>query len=285
MNRESPPEPLKIEPLERFAARFASAHQDITLLDAAIDVHRTFEPDLDESAVRNAVTALVNDAPALTESAGMREAAHALCEYLYADRGFTGNDANYYQPENSYIGQVLRRHTGIPISLAVLYVEVSTARGLKAHGINFPRGYLVGLNRTDERAILDPFTGQVLTLADCRQRLREAEPTAVAQLESYLAPADTISFAVRMLSNLKSVFMNEDRYEEALACCQRILLLAPDSPRDIYDLAVTYEHLGSPDGAIAELRRLRELLTDDTVRRALDRKIKAVNESSRPTLH
>ena len=90
---------------------------------------------------------------------------------------------------------------------------------------------------------------------------------------------------VRMLSNLKAIYLENEDYERALACCERILLITPDSHRDIYDRAVAYEHLGSPSAALQELTHLRNLIQDSRVRQALDAKIRAVEARDRPTLH
>ena len=277
-------EPCPIESLEHFANRVAAAPNALTPLDAAIDIQRSFDPELEESQVRTAVALLTEAAPALDELPNASAAAAALCDYLHDQHGFVGNRSHYYLAHNSFIGEVLQRRIGIPISLSVLYVAVATGRGLKASGINFPRSYLVGLWHHSQRALLDPFEGRVLSEAECAERLAAAGDSG-ANLEASLRPADTLTFAVRMLSNLKSIFLDEEHYEQALACCQRILLLAPDSARDIYDLAVSCEQLGAPDAALVELRRLRAMLRDDAVRRALDNKIKAIAEAGRPTLH
>ena len=276
--------PGTIESLERFAARVAAAPNSLSPLDIAIDIQRSFDPELKESQVREAVSQLIHAAPALDELPSASAAAAALCDYLHDQHGFVGNRSHYYLVQNSYIGEVLRRRTGIPISLSVLYVAVAAGRGLEASGINFPRNYLVGLWHRSQRALLDPFEGRVVSEAECAERLSDATEVP-ADLEASLRPADTLTFAVRMLSNLKSIFLDEEHYEQALACCQRILLLIPDSARDIYDLAVSCEQLGSPDAALVELRRLRAMLTDDAVRRALDNKIRTVDEARRPTLH
>lgn len=277
--------PVPIEPLERFATRVASDPNRLSPLDIAIDIQRTFDPNLSEPHVRSAVAALIDAAPAIERLPSATAAATALCEYLHDQEGFIGNATHYYQAENSYIGEVLRCRTGIPISLSVVYVSVATGRGLTASGINFPRTYLVGLWHAGQRAVLDPFEGRVLSTTECAERLIESSDGTRDDLTNALTPATTITFAVRMLSNLKSIFLDAQHYDQALACCQRILLLTPDSPRDIYDLAVSCEQLGSPDAALLELRRLRTMLTDDGVRHALDKKIKVVAEAGRPTLH
>lgn len=276
---------MQIGTLEEFAALYRPGPEAVPILDAAISVERSFNPDVDESRIRRELAELGRAAPPRDPVPGVFDAATQLCRFLHDEQGFTGNYEHYYEPDNSYISAVLRRRCGIPISLSVVYQETAATAGLRAYGINFPRTYLVGLEAAGERALIDPFEGRVLSEDECRERLEQTEPDAAGQLESHLAPAGTVSFTVRMLSNLKSIFLQDSHYEAALACCERILLLSPDSARDIYDLAVAYENLGSPDAAIVELRRLRNLVADDAVRRALDNKIRTVDEGRRPTLH
>ena len=67
----------------------------------------------------------------------------ALNEYLFSELRFAGNDAHYEDPRNSFLNEVLDRRTGIPITLAVVYMEVARRAGLHVEGINFPGHFLV----------------------------------------------------------------------------------------------------------------------------------------------
>ena len=86
--------------------------------------------------------------------AGVRgqDAIRVLNEYLYDEQGFTGNRERYDDPRNSFLNEVLDRRTGIPITLAVVYLEVARRAGLHVAGVNFPGHFL--LRAADERARL-----------------------------------------------------------------------------------------------------------------------------------
>src|SRR4030095_383471 len=89
----------------------------------------------------------------------------AFNEYLYDEQRFVGNRERYDDPRNSFINEVLDRRTGIPISLAVVYLEVARRAGLQVGGVNFPGHFLLrarDATSSDARSdvvIIDPFHG------------------------------------------------------------------------------------------------------------------------------
>ena len=104
-----------------------------------------------------------------------------LNRYLYDDLGFSGNREHYDDSRNSFLNEVLDRRTGIPISLAIVYLEVARRAGLRAEGVNFPGHFLLrvpgpsGPRRSDAFLIVDPFHGgALLDRDDCEQLLSAA---------------------------------------------------------------------------------------------------------------
>ena len=81
----------------------------------------------------------------------------ALNDYLFSEQRFVGNDVHYEDPRNSFLNEVLDRRTGIPITLALVYMEVARRAGIVVEGINFPGHFLVRCparrGRTPTRAI------------------------------------------------------------------------------------------------------------------------------------
>ena len=95
----------------------------------------------------------------LPQASGAEERVVALNQFLFEDLGFWGNTDEYYDPRNSYLNDVIERKTGIPITLAILYMEIGRRVGLPLEGVSFPGHFLVRLRLRGGMLVLDPFGG------------------------------------------------------------------------------------------------------------------------------
>ena len=112
------------------------------LATAALAIARVEYPSLDPKPYLQQLDRMGHEAAVRME--GPREnTLRAFNEYLYDEQGFSGNRERYDDPRNSFINEVLDRRTGIPISLAVIYLEVARRAGLRVDGINFPGHFLL----------------------------------------------------------------------------------------------------------------------------------------------
>ncbi len=158
-------------PLEYFAS-LVHSDEGFPLLEAAASIAQDEYPQLDIQQVQSEVDQLVarlqrrlaQDAPAL-------QRLRMLNQFFFADLGFGGNVNNYYDPENSYLNDVLRTRRGIPISLGVLWMELAHGIGLQAHGVAFPGHFMVKAQVSRGQVLIDPFTGQSLSREDLVERL------------------------------------------------------------------------------------------------------------------
>src|SRR5438477_6235070 len=108
----------------------------------------------------------------------------ALNEYLFGDLQFVGNDVHYEDPRNSFLNEVLDRRTGIPITLALVYMEVARRAGLPVVGVNFPGHFLVRCPAPRGMAyardlIIDAYHGGALLSEEDLLR-RHAQPDGAA---------------------------------------------------------------------------------------------------------
>ena len=127
------------------------------------------------------------------------EALLALNRYLFDELGFSGNAQDYYDPRNSYLNDVIERRLGIPITLAVVYIEIGRRIGLQLHGVSFPSHFLVKCTLRDGAIILDPYArGASLGLDDLKQRLQSIAKDAELDerlLKQMLAAASPTIFS------------------------------------------------------------------------------------------
>ena len=124
--------------------------------------------------------------------------------HLFVDLGFTGDVRRYYDPANSFLNEVVRRRTGLPITLSVLGIEVGRRIGLRFEGVGMPGHFLL---RSDADTFVDPFErGRILDRAGCAERFSALHGAGTPFLPGYLDPVGPLAILDRMLNNLKSVY-------------------------------------------------------------------------------
>lgn len=180
-----------------------------------------------------------------------------LNNFFYQELGFSGNFNDYYNPDNSYLHKVLSTRRGIPISLAVIYIELAQQIGLDVKGISFPGHFLMKLTIKTGDIILDPFNGASLSREEIEERL---EPYFIngrnpddPPLVSYLANATERSILVRMLRNLKAVYAEQPHWKEFLNVQQKLVILLPDEIEERRDRGLAYANLDCPNAALQDI--------------------------------
>jgi regulator of sirC expression with transglutaminase-like and TPR domain len=199
----------------------------------------------------------------------------ALNAYLFQEQGFSGSE-RYEDPRNSCLNEVLDHRTGIPITLSLVYMEVARRAGVEVDGVGFPGHFLVKHGGQDP-IVVDAFFQTVLTRQECQVRLA-AVLGAEARLEPalHLRKATPREILVRLLGNLKVIYVRSSEFGRALACCERILLVAPDSPHELRDRGLVYEKLECFSAAAADLARFLELAPDDESAGAVRERLNAL---------
>ncbi len=183
----------------------------------------------------------------------------ALNHYLFTHQGFTGNTTHYEDPRNSFLNQVLERRTGIPITLAVVYIEVARRAGVRVDGVNFPAHFLLRFPFGPEEdhggaVFVDPFNrGAVMSETDCRTLLRQHAGQAVSFEPGMLAPATKLQILVRMLSNLKRIYVGMRSFQTGLALTELLLAIEPSALAELRDRGLLAYHLSDFTTALRSL--------------------------------
>jgi len=261
-----------------FAELLRAPEPDIDLARGALCIARIEHPDLiaehalkhlDELASRSGAAGLGDELRTL----------HRLREFLFAEEGFRGNADDYYDPRNSCLNDVLDRRLGIPITLALVTMEVGARVGLSIQGIGLPGHFIVGARVNTESVLLDPFSGgAVLTLDGAHKVVAKALGKSVKLTEASFAPCSRRQLLARMLNNLKAVYVSRREWAKALETVECLIAADGDSPAHLRDrgsirmklgqfhrgLADWERYLGenpaAPDGETVrqQLRRVRE---------------------------
>ncbi len=232
-------------------------------------------PHLDARAYLAKLDAIGDQAlECVARAAGAEGPVHARVEAvnhcLYTDLGFRGNRDRYADVRNSCLNQVLDRGLGIPITLSVVYIETARRAGLHAEGINFPGHFLVRVwdgatGTADDGLVVDPFDGgAVLTEPDCRALLAKQDDGEMAFRPALMARASRRQIFVRMLLNLKRLYVQNRSFPHARTVTDALLALAPSSLQELRDRGLLSYHLHDYAPALRDLEAYLKLvaLTD-----------------------
>ncbi|HAT15710.1 MAG TPA: hypothetical protein DCS91_20980 [Microcoleaceae bacterium UBA11344] len=174
--------------------------------------------------------------------------------YLYEDLEFAGNDADYYDPRNSFLNQVIDRRTGIPISLSLVYLEVAKRIDFPMVGIGMPGHFLIKPDFEDAGIFVDAFnSGDILFPEDCQGRLSQIYGQSVELQPAFLAPVSPRQLLGRMLGNLKAIYLSQRDVLRVLGAVERLLLLFPDALGERRDRGILYYQLGRLTEARSDL--------------------------------
>ena len=256
----TPPTPLA------YFASLVQTDDDLPLLEAAASLAQDEEPALDVEKVLDGVDRLLGrvrsrvapDADDLTRLA-------VLTQVFYKEWGFGLNANDYYAPENSYLHEVLRTRRGIPVSLAVIWLEVAQGLGLHAQGVAFPGHFLVKVALEAGLVVIDPATGLSLGVDTLAERLApyrdEVDRLAGADLDEgetplglYLQACPPRDLLARMLRNLKEIFRSQEDWPRLLAVMERLVVLLPEDMSERRDRGLVHAELGHAGQALADLQ-------------------------------
>jgi regulator of sirC expression with transglutaminase-like and TPR domain len=246
-------------PLEYFAA-LVQADTDFPLLEAAISLAQDEYPELSVQQVLGDMDQLqARLQRRLPSDAGPLQRLRALNQFVYRDLNFAVNSNNFSDPDNSYVHVVLRTRLAIPISLAVIWLELAQGIGLKARGISFPGHFLVKVNLSEGQVVIDPLTGQSLSREELTERLEpfrlmtglvdEQEVPLGLYLQA-AAPRDIIS---RMLHNLKDIHAAQEDWGRLVSVLDRLIVLLPQSWVEYRDRGLANAEIGHSGHALEDL--------------------------------
>jgi regulator of sirC expression with transglutaminase-like and TPR domain len=250
---------------DRFSKRASEFSQALSLPDQQLDLVRdalaissAFNPGLDPETYLHELDLMV-DAVSQRSAAirgritGSDRVLNALVRYLFQELGFRGNNADYYDPRNSYLNEVLDRRRGIPITLSVLFIELGRRNGLTLDGVGYPGHFLVRwTNDEGNHVFLDAFNeGKAVAEETLLDELGVGS-VAAERARSLLAGVTKRQILTRMLHNLKAAFSSREDFSQALLASELILAISP------WDLDERRDH-----GLLAHAAGERELAIED----------------------
>ena len=170
--------------------------------------------------------------------------------YLFTDLGYRGNSKNYYDSRNSFLNDVIDRHTGIPITLSVIYLEIAKRIGFSMVGIGIPGHFLIRPAFQESGIFVDAFNqGEIMFKQDCLNKLKKLYEKPIKLEQSFFAPVNNRQILLRMLTNLKYIYLSNKQLSKSLNIISGILMLYPDNPQELRDRGLVYYQLDRPQEA------------------------------------
>lgn len=237
----------------------------IDLLRAALAFARIEYPQLKPEPYIRRVEELAQRVAAQVQDRGdPAQSIAALNCVLYQEEMFRGNTVDYYSPLNSFMNDVLDRRLGIPISLALIYMEVGQRAGFPLLGVGMPGHFLVKHYDVSGRStLIDAFErGLIVTEEDCRQRIKNASAGQAALQPEFLHSVTKRQMLTRMLNNLRTIYMARRDLKRAVQVVDLILVIYPRSPEDVKQRAVLRYNLDDLGGAVADFEDYGKMSPD-----------------------
>ncbi len=246
-------------PLEYFES-LVQSDAEFPLLEAAVSLAQDEYPELDVQQVLDEVDQLLarlkRRVPA---DAVPLQRLRAVNQFFFRDLSFRPNVNNYYDPDNSYIHVVLRTRCAIPISAAVLWLELAQGMGLSARGVGFPGHFMVKVNLPKGQVVIDPLDGQSMSRDQLAERLEPYRRSSglidefEVPLGLYLQASPPREIVARMLRNLKEIHRAQEDWARMVAVQDRLVVLLPQAWPEYRDRGLAHAELGHTALAVSDL--------------------------------
>src|SRR5579884_1426725 len=223
----------------------------------ALELARIEYPDLDPAPYLVLLDELARLVSARATGESFVAAANGV---LFGDFGLTGNQSDYYDPRNSFLNDVLIRRKGIPITLSLIYIEVARRLAQPVYGVSLPRHFIVRYDDGDQGAFIDPFhAGRVLTREECVEMAQAITSMNVSTDEIAFAPAPPRTILVRMLNNLRTIYLHREDWPKLMAVLDLLLRAMPDNAEAYKQRGVAWVQMSQLQRGMADLQRYLEL--------------------------
>jgi hypothetical protein len=183
-----------MDPADRFASLINSPPADadlgllVALIGAAFDRRADVDAVLDE----------------LDELGGRYDPTFSgIMLGLFGSGLLRGNTADYGDPRNSFLHEVLQRRVGLPISLSIIAMEVGRRAGVPIVGVGLPGHFVVA--DLESGRFADPFFGgQIYAPDEIGDAWKQITASRAALDPAMLRPTPPRSIVLRVLNNLHS---------------------------------------------------------------------------------
>lgn len=222
---------------------------DVDLTVAALELARDATPDLDFSTVIRWINERASEvAGPLLAAKTELESLQELGRCLSQQHGIKGRPECYELADSSFLNRVIETKRGIPISLSVLYMAVAQKAGWSLEGVSSPRHFLTRYESSSGPLFVDAFGGgKVMNFAECVEWIEKQTGLSREAIVPTLGSASPRTIIIRMLNNLKALYVRQNNWHAATKVQRRLLALHPgsyDERRDYALISLKAENFG-----------------------------------------
>ena len=258
----------------RMSEVLSAEESDIDLLEAGLLVAWLDNPDLDVDAYLEDFDRLAQAAAESIpeKSADPLKRVEKLRDFLFSESGFHGSRSQYYHHSNSYLNEVLDDREGLPITLAVVFIELGKRVGIEGlSGLGLPGHFMVRYQpeakkdaKPDEEKeteaepkIIDVFEGgRFVSRAEAGTIVREI--TGSSLRDEHLEPVSKEDIILRMIRNLVGLEMDSGKPDVARPYLDLILDISPEQAGERFSRALLRYQAGETEAAKEDLEWLLE---------------------------
>lgn len=241
----------------------------LPLTEAAVAVAQHAFPDLDVQHVLDEIDQLGTKLKArVSPDTSQVQRLQLLKHFFYKELGFGPNANDFYAPENSYLHHIMESRRGIPISLAILMMELGQQIGLKIRGVSFPNHFMMRISLPQGEIIMDPLTGasyskdELQTMLDPYLDAKGYRGETALPLSIFLRASNSREILSRFLRNLKLIYSEHERWERLLGIQERLVILLPDSVEEVRDRGLIFAQLEYVRLAIEDMQHYLSAMPD-----------------------
>ena len=266
--------------VERLLDLLAGRGDDLELDRAALELARIEYPGLEiEPFVAVLDSHAMELGGRLGTCSGGPDYVDAANQYLFGELGFTGNSQNYYDTRNSCLNEVLTDRTGIPITLAVIYLEIARRLAKPVYGIGLPGHFVVQYRDESFSTFIDVFHGgRLLTPAQCFALAGEVTGGEISQDPRLLAPVGKRQIVIRMVNNLRGIYSSRRAYGKALQTLNLLLAADPDAAEVYKQRGIVQIQMRNLRAARADLESYLRLAPEAEDRAEVEKHLRAVRK-------
>ena len=265
--------------MDALLAALADERSCVPLDLAALELAELDYPQLDHEPsleLLDRISSAVADRMEI--NAGGAEFVEAANHVLFEAFRFRPNESDYYNPRNSFLNDVLVSRAGIPISLSLVYIEVARRLARPVYGVGLPGHFLVRYDEAGFSTFLDPYHGgQTLSADDCHELSRSLTGVDTTADPTALAPVSNRYILVRMLNNLKGIYIHRERWDKLLPVLNLLLHALPDEAAEHRTRGIAHIHLQRYSEARADLSRYLDLAPQAEDRETVSEELKKIH--------
>jgi serine protease Do len=237
---------------------------DADLIHGALLIAKLDNDEIDVDAYRGEVERMAKKvASSLKKGASEQDKLDALDRFLFRERGFHGSRGDYYNRSNSYLSEVIDDREGLPLTLAILYLELAKRLGVKVEGVGLPGHFVVRhVPKAGKPQLIDVYEGGAkMSLDEAKKKVRSLAGRDLDDDDLLAVPKKMI--LSRMLHNLMNVARGERDLEAMLRYADAIVAVLPDDAAERGLRAGLRYQSGDLGGALEDVEWLLEKMPQD----------------------